>query len=208
MLKKGSGTLEINEKLTNTSSQSLEFSWLQHPAFGRPLVSPGARIFLNAKRLIVEKEDIYPWGRLRQGEYTWPEATDRKGMRLNLDVIPSEGTVAEETSFLGDFEEPWYALLNQELKLGFAMTWEKNVFPWVWFWQNYYRPNFPWWGRAWNVALEPCTSIPTTFDLQLKTGNVLKIDGDRSVETKLTATVFTGLTYVRTVTENGEVHGD
>jgi len=38
-LREGTGTLEIEEKLTNTSSQTLEFSWLQHPAFGRPLES-------------------------------------------------------------------------------------------------------------------------------------------------------------------------
>lgn len=203
----GNGTLVIEEKLTNISSQALEFSWLQHPAFGRPLASPGTRVFLKAKRLIVEREENYPGGRLRPGEYVWPHATSRGGRDLVLDTLPDEDTIAEETSYLGDFQETWYALVNPKLKVGFAMTWEKRIFPWVWFWQNYNRPDFPWWGKAWNVALEPCTSIPATFEQQLQTGRVMKIPGNETVETKFTATVFSGLTTVKAVQENGEVRG-
>jgi len=191
-LREGTGTLEIEEKLTNISPQTLEFSWLQHPAFGRPLASPGARVFLAAKKLIVEREEIYPWGRLREGEYAWPCATDRKGRKLSLDTLPAEETIAEETSYVGGFDETWYALVNPELKIGFAMRWEKKI--------------FPWW-KAWNIALEPCTSIPETFEQQLRAGRVLKISGNDSVETKLTATVFSGLTSVKAVQESGEVLG-
>ena len=197
--------ITINERLTNTSEQELEFSWLQHPAFGEPLLAPSSRVYIRSGEIVVRGPEEAPYGRLREGRYKWPRVIDRGGNEVDLSVIPGKKLMAEETCFITDLMEGWYALVNPKLKLGFGLTWDKELFDWLWFWQNYNTPNYPWYGRAWNIALEPCTSYPGGLEEQVKEGTSHLIRGMESIETELTAIVFMGLTEVTQITPEGTV---
>jgi len=201
-LREGETLLTIREKLTNTSNQDLEFCWLQHPAFGEPFLAPGTVIDIPAKEVIIEE---YPWSRLSPGRWRWPKVLGRNKEEVDLSRIPSKDVCAEETVFITSLEEGWYVITNPDLKLGFGLTWDKAVYPAVWFWQNYNRPDYPWFGRCWNIALEPCTSHPGTFEKQLKAGTIPKIKGNSSIETEVKALVYTGLTKVKRITREGKV---
>jgi len=198
-----SATVRIREKVANTSNQTLEYCWLQHPALGSPLISPGTRVTVPAEKVVIDKPE--PWGRLKaETSHKWPHVEDKAGKTIDLSVIPGDEIVADETVFLTDLREPWYAVINRDLKLGFALRWELPIFQHIWFWQSYRIPDHPWFGKAYCIALEPCTGYPGALE-QLKRGTIRKLDGDRFIETKLTAAVFAGIENVKAVNPNGTI---
>jgi hypothetical protein len=52
--------------------------------------------------------------------------------------------------------------------------------------------------------LEPCSGHLTAYE-QLKRGTIKKLQGNASLETQLTATVFAGVERVKTVNSDGTV---
>ena len=171
------------------SPQTLEFFWLQHPSFGEPFLAPGNTIALPPGSEIENFEEINPHGRLAAGSFPWPVVKSRKGTaNIDLREIPSRDIVAEETSFVR-VKEGWYALKNPRLGLTFRLEWDPKIFRWVWFWQNYNLPDYPYYGGAWNVAIEPATSLPTDLARQRGDDDGIKIQGKASITTELKATI-------------------
>jgi hypothetical protein len=205
-VRRGEAKLRIWERLTNTSRQELEFFWLQHPAYGEPFLEPGCRVDLAEGAEVHVIEEIAPQGRLAGGTYPWPRVRSREGDEVDLSLIPSRELVAEETAFIR-VEEGWYALTNPRLRVGVALYWSREIYPWLWFWQNYNLPNYPWYGEAWNVALEPSTSFPATTPQQLEAESYLRVPGQGSVEAELVASLYTGLERVEWVSPEGDVEG-
>ncbi len=202
-IKDNSASISIKERLTNTSNQTLEYCWLHHPAFGSPFIAPGTRITVPAETVVMEKAE--PWGRLKaETTYKWPNAQDKTGNTVDLSIIPSDDIVADETAFLTDLKDSWYTIVNPNLKLGFALRWELSVFEAIWFWQSYRIPDHPWFGKAYCIALEPCSGYPTALG-QLQRGTIKKLRGNSSLETTLTATIFPGIERIKTVTTDGTV---
>ena len=152
--------IEITEMLTNTSMQELEFYWLQHPAFGEPFLAPGCILHLPNGSTVTNLESINSRGRVAGGEFEWPYVKSRDGEVIDLSVIPPRSVIAEETTFV-KVKEGWYSLTNPALGLRVRFEWDTSTFPWLWFWQNYWTPEYPFYGKAWNVAIEPATSLPT-----------------------------------------------
>jgi hypothetical protein len=87
---------------------------------------------------------------------------------------PPGEVVADETAFITNIKEPWYAVVNPNLKLGFALRWELSAFPGLWFWQSYRIPDHPWFGKAYCIALEPCSGHLTAYE-QLRRGTIKKL---------------------------------
>jgi galactose mutarotase-like enzyme len=196
-------TISLRERLTNTSAQALEYCWVQHPALGSPFVGPGTKITVPAETVVMNKAE--PWGRLKaETTYRWPHVEDKAGKKVDLSVLPADNVVADETAFITNIKEPWYAVVNPDLKLGFALRWDLSVFPGLWFWQSYRIPDHPWFGKAYCIALEPCSGHLTAYE-QLKRGTIKKLEGNASLETQLTATVFHGVQKVKAVNSDGTV---
>jgi galactose mutarotase-like enzyme len=182
-------TLRISEKLTNSSPQTLEFFWLQHPAFGEPFLSPADKLVLPPETRIENLEEMNPNGRIAGGSFQWPKVKSRKGgADIDLSAVPSRDLVAEETCFL-KIKEGWYNLTNPALGLSFKLEWDPSVFGWVWFWQNYNQPDYPYYGNAWNIAIEPATSPPTNVAKQMGLSKGLEIAGRSSIVTELKASI-------------------
>jgi len=198
-----SATILLRERLANTSNQTLEYCWVQHPALGSSFVGPGTRITVPAETVVMDKPE--PWGRLKaETTYKWPYVEDKTGNKVDLSVLPPDNVVADETAFITDIKEPWYAVVNPSLKLGFALRWDLSVFPGLWFWQSYRMPDHPWFGKAYCIALEPCSGHLAAYE-QLKRGTIKKLQGNASLETQLTATVFAGVEKVKVVNRDGTV---
>jgi hypothetical protein len=46
--------------------------------------------------------------------------------------------------------------------LAIEFEWDKNIFPYLWYWQEFGRSNeYPWFGKNFNIGLEPFSSFPT-----------------------------------------------
>jgi hypothetical protein len=114
----------------------------------------------------------------------------RDGGMIDLSIIPDRDLVAEETSFITDMAEGRYTILNPKIGLGFRMVWDRSIFRYLWFWQNYNTPDYPWYGEAWNIALEPCTSYPAGLPDQVRERTTLTIEGRRYLETSFKAEIL------------------
>lgn len=51
-LTEGSSVLKIDEVVRNLGEQDIEFAWLQHIVFGRPIVGPGMAVDMRAGRRV------------------------------------------------------------------------------------------------------------------------------------------------------------
>ncbi len=203
-VRKNEAKLYVSETLTNTSRETLEFFWLQHPAYGEPFLAPGCRIDLPEGTTIYPQEEANPNGRLGGKPSRWPRATTRKGEVIDLSRVPRRNLVAEETSFL-KLRKPWYSVANPRINLGIALSWDLKVHPWLWFWQNYNQRGYPWYGEAWNLALEPSSSFPDTTEKMLKARSYLELGGRESVESRICVSFHRGGRKVKSVDADGRV---
>ena len=103
-----------------------------------------------------------------------------------------------------DVEEGWYAITNTRTRVGFALRWDVALFPCLYYWHVFNGiPDYPWFGTAYVVGLEPWTSFPMNHDAAVAAGTALALPGRGTVSTVMTAAAFEGLERVQRVTEAG-----
>lgn len=154
----------VEETLTNESEAPVHAMWGHHIAFGRPFLEEGCRIRLpEGATVIPHDEPIHPEGRRVKGgeSYAWPLAEGADGGNVDLSVLPKRGTLSEML-YLTDLSEGWYEVENPQKGLALRVEWDLELMPYLWFWQEYGASGFyPWYGRHYNVGLEPFSSYPT-----------------------------------------------
>ena len=63
-------------------------------------------------------------------------------------------------AYMTGAKEGWYAIVNEDLELGWVVNYPTEVFKYLWYWRNYAGGmGYPWYGRCFNAGLEPCTSF-------------------------------------------------
>ena len=160
----GRGEVVVAERVTNESDRPLEYMWVHHPAFGAPLVAPGARIVTSASTILADTSLDGPGNPLEPGtSYGWPTVRARDGGRLDLSVIPPAASGRLLLGYLGGFAEGTASIENDALDLACTLSWDLDVFPYAWLWQELGATEGPpWLGRAYTIAIEPATSFPAT----------------------------------------------
>jgi hypothetical protein len=63
---------------------------------------------------------------------------------------------------------------------------------------------YPWWGSTYNIALEPCVSLPT-LHRAVERGEALRLAPGESLDIQLAATAFEGIDRVGAVEGDGHV---
>jgi galactose mutarotase-like enzyme len=163
-LRSGEGRLLVQETLANESATSLHAMWGHHLAFGRPFLEEGCRIRLPEEATVIpHDEPTHPKGRRVKGgkNYVWPFAEGESGEEIDLSVLPERGTMGEML-YLTDLSDGWYEIESLEKGLSFRVRWDVGQMPYLWFWQEYGASEFyPWYGRHYNIGLEPFSSFPT-----------------------------------------------
>ncbi|WP_345763291.1 DUF4432 family protein [Diaminobutyricibacter sp. McL0608] len=151
------GTLQVQDRLTNLSTQPLEFDYVQHPAFGADLLADACRIETGARRFTADPETTGP---LAAGtEFGWPDATTVDGRPLDLGDLPAPGTRHMVFGWLSDFERPWYRITNTRTGLAVEVEWDAEQLPYAWFWEELnYSADYPWFQRARVIAIEPAST--------------------------------------------------
>ncbi len=178
------GTLLVRDRLTNLSTQALEFDYVQHPSFGADLLSDECRIETGARRLTVDPETT---GTLPAGEsFSWPNATTVAGDPLDLTRLPAPGAAQLVFGWLSDFERPWYRVTNTRTGLAVEVEWDAEQLPYAWFWQELnFSADFPWFRRARVLAIEPASTQTSGPDRR----SVLVLDAEQSTTITTTLTV-------------------
>jgi galactose mutarotase-like enzyme len=164
-LKADSAELEVVEQLENLGATELKYMWGHHLVFGKPFAIPGCKIDLpDGVTVLTESKDseVAAPGRIsRGGNYAWPLAETENG-QLDLSVLPKKDDTSDIV-YLTDFGPiGWYTLENAELQMGVKIEWDAEQFPYLWYWQEFGgTKTYPWYGRHYNVGLEPFSSYPT-----------------------------------------------
>src|SRR5262249_10149025 len=200
--------LRIQERVTNESGQEVAFTWGHHPALGWPFLDESCRVDVPESRIVTLPEYTPPASRLSdQQSRAWPLADGRDGSVVDLSLIPGPEVAASDMVFLRDLKEGWFAVTNTQRRVGFAMRYPAAIFKYLWYWQVYRGGrNYPWWGATYNIALEPCASLPTLAGA-VERNEALVVGAGQSIEAELMAIAYEGLVSVSGVNGEGEVLG-
>jgi hypothetical protein len=163
-LRAGSARLEVEQALTNEAPVEMHAMWGQHLAFGAPFLRPGSRITLpDGVRVIPHPDAIVPPRRAVApgGPYPWPAVPTPEGDTTDLSVVPPPGSPSDVV-YLTGFRDGWYELRRPDGGAGVRVSWDADVLPYLWIWHEFGATvDYPWWGRAYVIGIEPFSSYPT-----------------------------------------------
>lgn len=93
------------------------------------------------------------------------------------------------TLAVGDLENGSYETKNNKGKINFCVQWNIEMFPYVWMRYLYGGANhYPWFERAYTLALEPWSSIPGNLNQAIDNRTAIRIKGHKIIETQLKRT--------------------
>ena len=200
--------LIIEESLTNDSAEPVELIWCHHPGFGGALLDGPARLTTGARRVTVDDLPDERGNALLPGHASdWPGSLTRDRAPIDLRA-PIDGE--HGMAYLHDFADGWVALTRADGAIGIALSWDTDLFPCAWLWQELgSSKGGPWFGRGRVVGLEPCTTWPGRgLAAAVEAGRpLLRLAPGERRETTLRLHVFTGIGEVTGV-HDGRVQGD
>jgi len=158
------GELVLEERGMNEGDRPVDYMWVHHPAFGSPLVAPGARFRTSASMILADTALDGPANPLEPGtSHAWPVVRTRDGRQLDLSLVPDASHSRLLLGYLSGFDEGAASIENDALDLVCTLYWQLDVFPYAWLWQEFgATTGAPWFGRAFTMAIEPATSFPAS----------------------------------------------
>ena len=203
-LEAGSPILHIRERITNHAGEAMDCMWSHHPAYGAPFLSEHCVIDTDAGILLSDDKYEGAANPLTQDtEFSWPMAGD-----LDLSTIPAPDQPRDLLGYLKDFESGWYGITNREIGLGIGFTWDTDVFPYAWFWQELNSsPGFPFYKCSYVIAIEPASSIPGhgLTAVMAKTGSHLTLQPGESREVEMKVVFYESMSGLEHIDDAGIV---
>jgi galactose mutarotase-like enzyme len=200
----GEAVLTMEETLTNEGGEAMDLMWGHHPAFGAPFLSEACHIDLPQGDLVLETFAGGAGTRLlSSGRYHWPMA---QAADVSIDFSRPDpiGMGHEDLGYVMNLPEGWYAITNQERRVGFAMAWSLDTFPYLWVWRNVSRSGYPWYGRVYTMALEPWSSYPSAgLVTAVQNGSAIKLEAGQSKSATLRAIAYHNVRKVSHISPDG-----
>ncbi|WP_290815738.1 DUF4432 family protein [Halovivax sp.] len=161
-LEEGASRLEWEETVANVGEVDVDYSWVQHVALGEPLISPDARLEAPCETVHVDPHHDPDTRRLPAGEtFEYPVYEGDDG-EIDVSRFPPKDERVHDLAALTGFEEGRYTVTNPELDLGVTVEFDRDLYEFVWYWGAFGGfEDAPFFGRNYNLGLEPCTSRPT-----------------------------------------------
>ena len=207
-LTSGSPVLSVDQTLTNEGEEVGYCVWGEHIALGPPFLGPDCVIDLPGGTLINHPKQHHPNATLQLGARTaWPMTKDQQGNPVDLSRIPPKESRRYDMSYIADMPDGWYAITNQRLGVGFGVRWPTNIYKFLWYWQAFGGGfGYPFWGRTYNVGLEPFSSWTNQGIADAKAnGTAMILQPGESVSSTLGVVAYTGSDRVQAITEDGQV---
>lgn len=198
--------MEIEESVKNESKCNYKFMWGQHPCLGKPFLNENCRISVPLhKKAITNKLDISDTNKILplNKEFKWPFIKGRSGEKLNLAKVFHHEAKTAFIFRLEDLEEGWYGVTDLKKGIGFGMIWDKNIYKNLWFWAVYKGCNYyPWYGKTYNLAIEPWSSRVDDFNEALITDDFIEIKPDEVIVSKYSAIIYESKKAIKGFDEN------
>jgi hypothetical protein len=206
-LKADSPVLEFEETITNEGGEEMDFMWGQHPALGAPFLDDNCVISFPKCRVRSDKFLGSPFSRIAPDQdVEWPFIKSIDGELIDLRNVPSTDVKCNDRVFMYDFLEGWYAITNKVRGVGFAMRWEKPVFPFLLYWQSYGGwTGYPFYGTAYTMALEPRSSFPFPLTKVIEEKTQLKLAAGVSLTTTYLAIAYQSKKEILSIDSSGNV---
>lgn len=162
-LHSGTAGFRLEERLVNESPVRVRAMWGHHITFGQPFLRPGCTIRVpDGITVIPHHEDVAAGGRRVSGTDLFPWPLD-PGNGIDLSVVPERGSPSDVVYLTGFSEDAWYEIMRAEKDIGSRVEWDASLMPNLWFWQEFgASTGYPWYGRNYNVGLEPFSSFPSS----------------------------------------------
>jgi hypothetical protein len=193
-LKRDNPALFIHERLVNESEGEFAIMWGHHPSLGTPFLDEHCEVKTPAKKVAIHT--FHPNGLWEPGgDYDYPMVPNRRtGQKEDITRVRSKDTKSVDVVFFKELDEGWYIVNNTQKEVGFGMAWDAKLFRYLWMWQVYGGHNdYPWYGRTYNVALEPFTSFPPAgVPNAIQNGSALIMQPNQVIETDLVAAAIQG----------------
>jgi hypothetical protein len=154
------------------------------------LVREGCRVVIPDCVIRTYADLTPPTSRLRPEQASrWPLAEARDGSQVDLSIVPGPDVAAQDMVFLEGIKDGWYQVWNDRLGIGFELKYPADVFKMLWYWQVYRGGrDYPWWSSTYNIALEPCATLPVLQNAA-KRGESLELGAGECREIELQASV-------------------
>ncbi|HEY3925469.1 MAG TPA: hypothetical protein VGL75_12985 [Acidothermaceae bacterium] len=177
--------------------------WGHHPIFsarpGMRIDLPGGSVDVPADRPATPVTDLHPG---TSGD--WPRGVGYDGF-VDLSTVP-DGPV-ERFANISAIPAPWAALRDPASGDGVALSWDAGTFGNLWIWLQVGGAEFPWFGRASYIGIEP-QSAPNSRGLAsaMADGHALSVPAGGSLSSWMTVALFTAdERQVVDVSRHGEV---
>ena len=206
-LRSGSSMLQLDETLTNEGGEPQDAVWLEHIAVGPPFLSGETRLYVPECTVLTHPETRDANSKLKPGhEGPWPLVPLADGTESDFSHIPPPSDRSLDMAYMTGMTKGWYALQNPD-GVGWAVSYPAEVFKYLWFWRNFAGGfGYPWYGRCYNLGLEPCTSFHNGGLKQAQeNGTALSVPAGQSVSVTIQAGAFKADAPVKLVTSKGVV---
>ena len=138
----GSSMLTIEESVTNEGEDDLDIVWLEHIAIGPPVLSDKAKLYVPKSKLLSHPESIDTNSKLEPNfSGDWPNINAKDGSVLDFTNIPPKEDRSLDMAYMSEMSEGWYALLNEESGIGWAVSYPVETFKYLWYCLLYTSPS-------------------------------------------------------------------
>lgn len=212
-LKSDDPKLYISERLTNEGYTDMDLMWTHHPTFGGIFLDDNVVIDLpkNKVKYVMYPENVGKYDEIDDPEIKWPRLKGYTGKIIDFSKSPTleDGDQSIDEICLQILDPGWYAVTNTERKVGFGMSWDKNIFPYLWIWRVYGKgcKTAPWWGRVSCMALEICSSLsPTGLTGAIDNKTAIKMSPGKVINTSFITTAYENDSNVRGIDPGGNIY--
>lgn len=187
-LREHDSTIYLAEELTNLAEEPMELMWGHHPTVGEPFLSEHCRIYTNGTEGFTLSPRDFTAQRLEPDtRFSWPLAEGKAG-EIDLSRIPPKQAGTADMIYLSGFPDgAEYEVYNEARKLSYGMRWDGKTFPYLWMWLVCNgAEGYPWYGRTYNLALEPWTSYSSVgLPGAIENKSALRLEPHETKQTKL-----------------------
>lgn len=199
-LRSMSTSLEFEETVLNEGDEEIKFTWGQHPVLGKPFLDENCVIDVPKNSLGHTYEVDYSGNSVLAPDmdFTWPIAKGKKENDIDVSrIMPQEAKTAFNV-YIKNIKEGWYGITNLEQGLGFGMKWDEKIFKYLMFWvvyRGFY--SFPFYGRTYNIGIEPWSSVPGEIEEAIKLKQELTLQPGEMLDTKYYAIAYESRTRIK-----------
>ncbi len=207
-LEANSSVLKIDEYLENEAREPMAVMWGHHPALGGAFLDEHCTIDLGYRKMHTQKVRSFEQQRFAPNSvFDWPMAESASGAMIDVSKMPPPENNTADILYFTEADEAWYAVTNQSREVGFGLVWDIKDFPYLWMWQICHGSyEYPWYGRTYNMALEPVTSPPDHgIDSAVKDQSALLIPPGERISSFTNAVVYTGRGRLKRLSADGVV---